>query len=51
MDSIEKSKNTRLLVLNPNRIRPVNIEKVRILIEQYKENQIDRIILAEVNEK
>ena len=48
---MKKSENIRLSVLNPDKMRLTNIEKVKILIEECKEKQIDRIILAKVNTK
>ena len=44
-------KNTRLLILDPNRMRPTNKEKINTLVHSCKEKQIDGVIISEVNIK
>ena len=51
LDCKKAMKNTRILVLNPNRCRSSDSEKITIIINSCKRQQIDICCLAEVNTK
>ena len=51
LNETKKSKNTRILILNLNRLRCSDSNKIQMIIEKLKEMQIDSYLLTETNIK
>ena len=51
LDSVKSIYNTRILLLNLNRLRLSNEAKISMFIESYSQKQINGVLLYEINTK
>ena len=51
IDKVKQRDNTRLLILNPNGLRPSNEAKLNMFIESCAQKQINSALLSKVNTK